>query len=95
MSSLSNLVIADRFLRAENPDWQSVIVTERLQLAADMMRADAKRPLDRARNGLGPPTKPAGAASRARQLDGEPLLKKKKKKKKGGFLAVLIFPINA
>ena len=34
-------------------DWQSVIVTERLQLAADMMRADAKGPLDRARNGLG------------------------------------------
>ena len=53
MSSLSNLVIADRF-SAENPDWQSVIVTERLQLAADMMCADAKRLLDRARNGLGP-----------------------------------------
>jgi len=36
------------------PDLRSAIVTERLQLTAEMIRADAKRPLDRARNGLGP-----------------------------------------
>jgi hypothetical protein len=32
-----------------SPDLRSAIVTERLQLTAEMMRADAKRPLDRAR----------------------------------------------